>query len=64
MRWYAWLTASTNAILREIVTKDFAQPQQGVDAVASLLASTIARILSLSGSRTSIALPRSSVPLT
>jgi hypothetical protein len=53
-----------NAIVREIVTKDLAQPQQRVDAVASLLALTIARILSLRGSRTSIALPRSSVPLT
>jgi hypothetical protein len=47
MRWYAWLTASTKRVLREIVTKDFAQPQQGVDAVVVAAGSTIVRILSL-----------------
>ena len=53
-----------NTIVREIVTKHFAQPQQRGDAVDVAAGVDDRADFIAEGSRTSIALPRSSVPLT
>ena len=55
MRWQAANSLSENAILREIVTEDLAQPQQRIDAVGVAAGLDNRADFIAEGSRTSIA---------